>query len=170
MIKFKLNEGVKLPQYETEKAVGMDITANTILKVYKGDEEITGERLEKVQHSFERNNYIKIRGYERILFGTGLYADIPENIELQVRPRSGFSLKKGLIVTNSPGTIDPDYKGEIGIIISNTTSQLNTIIKGERIAQLVPKEVIRPAIEEIQAEDYTIDTERGEKGYGSTGE
>ena len=169
MIKFKLEKGISLPKYESEQAVGMDVTANTIIKAFKGDTEITGEKLEKVKEGFQERGYIKLRPFERILFGTGVFAELSDNLELQVRSRSGMSLKKGLFVANQPGTIDSDYRGEIGVILYNSTPFLNKVEKGERIAQIVPKEVIRPPIYQVTKEEFNSDTDRGSGGFGSTG-
>lgn len=166
MIKFLVEEGAVLPKYGSELASGMDVTALKILKVFRGDREIEPENLIKVQKGFEERGYIKLRSLERILFGTGLKAIIPENMELQVRSRSGMTLKRGLSVLNSPGTVDADYTGEIGVIMYNSTPFLNKIDKGERIAQLVAIEIPRPKIEEA----YEMsDTDRGDGGFGSTG-
>ena len=107
MIKFKLEEGIELPKFESALASGFDVVAHSIIKVYKGDKEVTGEKLDKVRQSFNDRGYIKLRPFERVLFGTGLtLADINTSLEIQVRPRSGVSLKRGLFVANSPGTID----------------------------------------------------------------
>lgn len=173
MIKFLLEEGVKLPEYKTSGASGMDVTAHKILKVFRGDREIEPENLKKVQKGFEERGYIKLRSLERILFGTGLKAIIPHNMELQVRSRSGITLKRGLSVLNSPGTVDADYTGEIGVIMYNSTPFLNKIEKGERIAQLVSAKVERLSAENINEEGFEIlkiSNDRAEKGFGSTGE
>lgn len=170
MIKFKLKEGVDLPKYESKQAVGLDVVANSIIKAFKGDTEIVGDKLEKMRQGFEQRGYIKLRPFERILFGTGVYAQLSNNIELQIRSRSGISLKRGLFVANQPGTIDPDYRGEIGVIIYNSTPFLNKIENGDRIAQLIPKEIIRPYTYIITEEDFDSNTERGEDGFGSTDE
>ena len=164
-IKLKLDEGVTAPKFESDYAVGMDVTAHKIIKVFKGDEEVTGDKLNKIKQGFEDRGYIKLRSLERILFGTGIKAELPNDVELQVRSRSGISLKRGLVVANQPGTVDPDYRGEIGIILFNSTPFLNKVDKGERIAQIVPKEVIRPIVSVIEE---LSETDRGEAGFGST--
>lgn len=170
MLKFLVEEGAEAPSYGSELASGMDVTAFKILKVFRGDREIEPENLKKVQEGFEERGYIKLRSLERILFGTGLKAEIPSNMELQVRSRSGISLKRGLSVLNSPGTIDADYIGEIGVIMYNSTPFLNKIEKGEKIAQVVAAEVLRPSIIKMSQDDYDLlQTERGEEGFGSTG-
>ena len=168
MIKFKLEEGIELPKFESALASGFDVIAHSIIKVYKGDKEVTGEKLDKVRQSFNDRGYIKLRPFERVLFGTGLtLADINTSLEIQVRPRSGVSLKRGLFVANSPGTIDADYRGACGVIIYNSTPFLNQVDKGERIAQFVPAYVAeRP---EITSSEDVSSTERGSFGFGSTG-
>ena len=167
MIKFKLEEGVELPHYESIGAAGMDVKAHSILKAFKGDQEIIGEKFDKMVKGFEERGYIKLRAFERILFGTGLtVADMDNDLEIQVRARSGVALKRGLLVANSPGTIDSDYRGKVGVIIYNSTPFLNKVEKGERIAQLVPAKTTKPVIVE---NDIIIDTDRGEGGFGSSG-
>ena len=168
MIKFKLEEGIELPKFESALASGFDVVAHSIIKVYKGDKEVTGEKLDKVRQSFNDRGYIKLRPFERVLFGTGLtLADINTSLEIQVRPRSGVSLKRGLFVANSPGTIDADFRGQCGVIIYNSTPFLNQVDKGERIAQFVPAYVAeRP---EITSSEDISSTERGGSGFGSTG-
>tara|TARA_R110000850_G_scaffold52099_4_gene126225 strand:- start:16 stop:543 length:528 start_codon:yes stop_codon:yes gene_type:complete len=170
MIKFLTEEGVELPKYGSQLASGMDVTAHKILKVFRGDREIDPENLKKVQEGFNERGYIKLRSLERILFGTGIKPILPDNVELQVRARSGISLKRGLSVLNSPGTVDADYIGEIGVIMYNSTPFLNKVEKGERIAQIVPSEVLRPSIMNISQKDFEkLETLRGEDGFGSTG-
>lgn len=166
MTEFILAEGVVMPKYETEMSSGKDVIANCIIKVFKGDQEVEGEKLEKIKLSFEERGYIKLRPFERILFGTGVtVANMPEDEEIQVRPRSGVTLKRGLTVLNSPGTVDADYRGQIGVIIYNSTPFLNKVTKGEKIAQIVHAQVIRPM--SLQVTEVTLTT-RGEGGYGST--
>lgn len=110
---------------------------------------------------------IKLHPLERRLIPTGIYVDIPEGYEIQVRPRSGMALTRGLIVLNTPGTIDSGYKNEIGVILINLSSEVQTILPGEKIAQLVFMEVVKANIEEVQ--EIIKETDRGLKGYGSTG-
>lgn len=167
MIKFKLEEGAQLPKYESENAVGFDVTAFSIMKAFKGDFEVEESKLEKMKEGFQERGYIKMRPFERILFSTGLtVADMKEDIELQVRSRSGIALKRGLFVANQPGSIDPDYRGVVGVILYNSTPFLVKVEKGERIAQIVPKQVIRPY---IKFSNGVTKTERGAGGFGSTG-
>lgn len=167
MIKLKVEEGVSLPQYETTGASGADVIAHSIMKAYKGDAEITGDKLEKMKQGFAERGYIKLRPFERVLFGTGLtVADMDQSLELQVRARSGVALKRGLMIANAPGTIDSDYRGPIGIIIYNSTPFLNKIEKDERIAQIVPALAAKV---NLQLSEEVTETSRGEGGFGSTG-
>ena len=130
-----------LPNYETKASAGLDIRAN-------------------VEAS------IVLKPLERVLVKTGLFLEIPEGYEAQVRPRSGLALKKGITVLNSPGTIDADYRGEVGVILINLSNEDFTIEDGERIAQVVFAQVEQA--EWINVETLT-ETERGEGGFGSTG-
>ena len=175
MIKISLKktiEEVEIPSFGSELSSGFDVKAMRILKVFKGDTEVVGERFEKIQKAFEEKGSIKLRAFERVLFDTGLQvADIEHKIadtmiELQVRSRSGMALKQGLIVANQPGTIDEDYRGTVGVILMNSTPFLSEIKKGERIAQIVPGYV--PAYRIDFTEEVT-ETERGNKGFGSSG-
>ena len=103
---------------------------------------------------------------ERTLVKTGLYIKIKKNYEAQVRPRSGLALKKGITVLNSPGTIDADYRGEIGIILINLSSEKFQIKSGDRIAQLV---ISKHEIIDWKLSESLQDSKRGKKGFGSTG-
>jgi dUTP pyrophosphatase len=103
---------------------------------------------------------------ERKLIKTGLFLEIPEGYEAQVRPRSGLALKNGITVLNSPGTIDADYRGEIGVILINHSSEIFEINSGDRIAQLVFAKVEQAVWYETESLN---ETERGEGGFGSTG-
>ena len=131
----------KLPEYETELSAGMDVRAFV-------DIPITLEPL------------------ERTLVKTGLYAELEKGFEIQVRPRSGLALKKGITVLNTPGTIDADYRGEIGVILINLSKENFIINSGDRIAQLVVSKHEQPI---IKLTDSLEDTKRGDKGFGSTG-
>jgi dUTP pyrophosphatase len=130
-----------LPHYETNGSAGMDIRAN----------------LEEP---------IVIPPFGRALVKTGVYLEMQNGLECQVRPRSGLALKKGITVLNSPGTIDADYRGEVGVILINLSNLDGEIQDGERIAQLVFCKVEQ--VEFIQV-DVLSDTERGSGGFGSTG-
>jgi dUTP pyrophosphatase len=130
-----------LPHYETLASAGMDLRAS-----------LTESRI--------------LKPLERTIVGTGLFIELPIGIEAQVRPRSGLAAKKGITVLNAPGTIDADYRGEIGVILVNLSNEDFTINNGERIAQLVIAKHERVEWEEVQA---LSETERGEGGFGSTG-
>ena len=131
----------KLPQYETELSAGMDVRAFL-------DSSITLEPL------------------DRILIKTGLFAELEKGFEIQVRSRSGLALKKGITVLNSPGTIDADYRGEIGVILINLSKDKFVISSGDRIAQLVVCKHEQP---KIVLSNSLSETQRGDKGFGSTG-
>lgn len=131
----------QLPRYETLLSAGMDVRA------------------------FIDNPKV-IAPLERTLIKTGLYVEMAKGYEIQVRPRSGLALKKGITVLNSPGTIDADYRGEIGVILINLSKEDFEINSGDRIAQLVVCNHEQPVIEEV---DQISSSERGEKGFGSTG-
>jgi dUTP pyrophosphatase len=109
---------------------------------------------------------VTLRPGEIRLVGTGLVMELPEGVECQVRPRSGLALRHGITLPNSPGTIDPDYRGEVRIIMQNRGSEAVTLRRGERIAQLVFSRFEVPAI--AQADELSA-TERGDAGFGSTG-
>lgn len=130
-----------LPQYATTDAAGMDIRANL-------DEPIV------------------LKPLARCLVPTGLYIALPPGTEAQIRPRSGLALKKGITVLNSPGTIDADYRGEIGIILVNLSSEDFVIQDGERIAQMV---IARYERVDWKLTDKLNDTERGAGGFGHSG-
>ena len=130
-----------LPSYETIASAGMDIRANVA-------ESST------------------LKPLQRAIIKTGLFIELPLGFEAQVRPRSGLAAKKGITVLNSPGTIDADYRGEIGVILVNLSNEDFIIENGERIAQLVIAKHERAVFEEVSK---LSDTVRGEGGFGSTG-
>lgn len=130
-----------LPEYKTALSAGMDLMANI-------------------------DAPIELKPLERRLIPTGLFIELPAGYEAQVRPRSGMALKHGLTCLNSPGTIDADYRGEIGVIIANVSNDPYTIEDGERIAQLVIAKHETITWEQVEVLD---ETERGEGGFGSTG-
>ena len=130
-----------LPHYETIASAGMDLRANV-----------------SEDHT--------LKPLERTIVGTGLYIELPIGYEAQVRPRSGLAAKKGITVLNAPGTVDADYRGEIGVILVNLSNEEFTIQNGERIAQLVIAKHERA--EWIEVEELS-ETDRGEGGFGSTG-
>ena len=109
---------------------------------------------------------MQLKSLERVLIPTGLVFEIPNGFELQVRPRSGLSLKKGLSIPNSPGTIDSDYRGELKIIVINLSNQLVVIEDQQRIAQVVLCPVFQAQLEWV---DELSTTQRGTGGFGSTG-
>ena len=141
LIKKLNNNSFALPKYQTEGSVGMDLSA------------------------FIENDII-IKPNERGLIPTGIALSLPQDIEGQVRPRSGLSLKYGITVLNSPGTIDSDYRGEIKVILINHGSEDFLIKNNDRIAQLVFNEVVKVSFKEVNNLDQTS---RDQKGFGSTG-
>lgn len=129
------------PAYETLGSAGMDLRAN----------------IEEV---------INLQPFERMAIPTGLFIELPKGFEAQIRPRSGLSLKTGLSIPNSPGTIDSDYRGEIKVIVANLSNEVLEIKDGDRIAQMV--------IAKYERADWKVvtnleETERGSGGFGSTG-
>lgn len=160
-----INRGAQpLPKFETAGAAGADIRADLSrivtypIKVYGGAEVIVaGEAHNKIM--------IKLTPHSRALIPTGLYMAIPEGYELQVRPRSGIALKEGLSLANCPATIDSDYRGEVGIIILNTSNEDRFIEDGERIAQILLKKVEQFEWKEVESLPATA---RGEGGFGHT--
>lgn len=137
------DEKLPLPAYETPGSAGTDIRA-----------------------CLEDQKTLVIAPGKRVLVSTGLAMEIPQGFEIQVRPRSGLSLKTPLLVVNSPGTIDSDYRGEVKIILGNFGESEFTIEHGERIAQLVLAPVTQCRFEVV---DDLSDTSRGAGGFGSTG-
>lgn len=137
-----INRGSQqLPAYATPQSAGMDLRANI-------------------------EDSITLRPLERRIVPTGLYIALPEGYEAQVRPRSGLALKHGITVLNSPGTIDSDYRGEIGVLLINLSDTPFVINAGERIAQMVVARHEQAELIEVEELD---DTERGAGGYGHTG-
>ena len=123
-----------------------------------------------VRTNDEGKNYILLFPHERRLFHTGLYMEVPAHCEVQVRPRSGLSLKQGLSVCNTPGTVDESYRGEVCVIALNTSNETVTVTDGDRIAQCVVCPVLNSYyvnFEEIGEVD--TNTDRGEGGFGHTG-
>lgn len=109
---------------------------------------------------------ITLKPMERMLIPTGLYIELPEGFEAQIRPRSGLALKRGISVLNTPGTIDADYRGEIGVIVVNLSSEECIIDPGERICQMVINKYEKISWSEV---DQLIHSERGSGGFGHTG-
>lgn len=112
---------------------------------------------------------IILNSLERKLIPTGLYFELPKNTELQIRPRSGMSLKHGITVLNSPGTVDSNYRGEVGVIIVNLSKESYTINSGDRIAQAVIMNVINSNFSKLVSKDSLSISDRGSFGFGSTG-
>jgi len=130
-----------LPHYETVASAGMDLRAN-----------ISGS--------------ITLKPLERTIIKTGLFIELPIGFEAQVRPRSGLAAKKGITVLNAPGTVDADYRGEIGVILVNLSNEDFVVEDGERVAQLV---IAKHERAEWVAVKELTETSRGEGGFGSTG-
>ncbi|MBO4993101.1 MAG: dUTP diphosphatase [Alistipes sp.] len=130
-----------LPEYQTPLSAGLDIRANL-------------------------DQCVTLQPLERAMIPTGLYVELPEGCEMQIRPRSGLAAKHGVTVLNSPGTIDADYRGEIKVILVNLSNEPFTIEAGERIAQMI---VARYEQIEWEAAEELSSTERGAGGFGSTG-
>ena len=130
-----------LPAYATAQSAGMDLRANI-------------------------SEPIVLKPLERRLIPTGLHIALPQGYEAQVRPRSGLALKHGITVLNTPGTIDADYRGEIGVVLINLSSEPFTVNDGERIAQMVIAKHETATFVEVETLD---ETERGQGGYGHTG-
>ena len=131
----------ELPSYQTELSAGMDIRANI-------DEEVV------------------LKSLERVLIPTGLFLELPKGYEAQIRPRSGMAIKYGIGVLNSPGTIDADYRGEIGVILINMSKDDFVIKDGERICQMVIARHEHISWEEVEV---LTETDRGAGGFGHTG-
>ena len=131
----------KLPEYATSMSAGFDLRANL-------EEPVT------------------LKAGDRMLIGTGLFIALEPGYEAQVRPRSGLALKKGITVLNAPGTVDADYRGEVGVILYNASKEDFVIEPGERIAQMVIAKYEQISWEQVEVLD---ETERGDGGYGHTG-
>jgi len=132
-IEIKCEEGVFPPVYaEGSNSAGFDLMAKSFRKLFKGNKEVPLDK--KLQQSISEG-YLTLRGFERVLIGTGISVSIPQGYVLQIVSRRGNTLKKGLIVANAPEIIASDYKGEIGITIMNNTPFLSRIQLGDRIAQ-----------------------------------
>lgn len=131
----------KLPHYETLASAGMDLRANI-------------------------DSPIVLKPLERAIVPTGIFMELPVGYEAQVRPRSGLAAKKGISVLNAPGTVDADYRGEVGVILVNLSSDEFVVENGERIAQMVIAKHERAEWEEVES---LSETDRGAGGFGSTG-
>ena len=141
ILKIINKSGNPLPRYESADAAGMDIRCNI-------------------------SEAVTLQPLERTLLPTGLYIELPQGYEAQIRPRSGLALKRGLTVLNTPGTIDADYRGEVKIILINLSQEPQVIEPGERICQMVIARHEQPEVVEVQELSAT---ERGEGGFGHSG-
>ena len=130
-----------LPEYVTEGSAGMDLRANL-------------------------TDPVTLRPMERLLIPTGLFIELPNDYEAQIRPRSGLAIKYGITCLNSPGTVDADYRGELKVVLINMSNEDHTIIHGDRIAQMVIHKVEKVKWKEVKK---ISDTKRGEGGFGHTG-
>ena len=143
MIKIKIvNKGNQpLPEYATPQSAGVDLRANI-------------------------NKPVELKPLSRALIPTGLHIALPEGYEAQIRPRSGLAIKKGITCLNTPGTIDADYRGDVGVILINLSAETFIVNPGERIAQMVINKFEQAEFELVEELD---ETERGEGGFGHTG-
>lgn len=164
-IKFRLQPGVDMPSYKEKGASGICVTANSILAIYNNGEKLPAHILKRAQDGFIKRGYIKLRVNERIVFGTGVNAEIPEGIELQATTLTNMYAEKGVHVINQPGYISAGALEEISIILASSVSFvptikhgemkassatfLPTICKGEEIAQLIVKPVFKPFLSRI---------------------
>ena len=137
----KLQKNIILPEYKTDGSSGMDLMANV-------------------------EQTVKILPGEKKIISTGIMVAIPEQYEIQIRPRSGLAAKNGISVLNTPGTIDSDYRGEIKIILINLGKDIFEIKKNDRIAQMIVCPIIKVELEEVENLPETV---RGKGGFGSTG-
>ena len=138
-IKIVTKDGGKVPVYGTNSAAGADI--------------------------FSNEDFVLPTGQSRLVH-TGIYIELPEGYEAQIRSRSGLSLKQGVVVLNSPGTIDSDYRGEVCVILHNFSETTHNFYKGDRIAQMV---IAKHEHAEFEIVEQLSETQRGEGGFGSTG-
>ena len=136
----KLQKNIILPEYKTDGSSGMDLMANV-------------------------EQTVKILPGEKKMISTGIMVAIPEQYEIQIRPRSGLAAKNGISVLNTPGTIDSDYRGEIKVILINLGKDIFEIKKNDRIAQMIVCPIIRVELEEVESLPETV---RGKGGFGST--
>ncbi len=138
----RLDSRVKIPEYATGNSAGVDLRSTIDCVIESG---------------------------ERALIPTGIKIALPENYEAQIRPRSGLALKHGIVIPNTPGTIDADYRGEICVIIMNLGHEKFAVKSGDRIAQMIFAPVVKAEFLEVDSLDEFDKTERGSGGFGSTG-
>ena len=137
----KINKNIILPQYKTDGSSGMDLMANV-------------------------KRAVKIMPGEKKIVSTGIMVAIPKQYEIQIRPRSGLAIKKGISVLNTPGTIDSDYRGELKVILINFGNETFEINNNDRIAQMIVCPIVKAELEEVEILPESI---RGQGGFGSTG-
>lgn len=162
-------EKIKIPERATSGSSGYDLYANDIKRLYShaggnGERKLSGDELSKRISGSE----LSLSYLERALIGTGIKATVGPGYEIQIRPRSGTALKQGLTVINTPGTIDEDYRDEIGIIVVNLSRATQIIRRGDRIAQMVICPIITPEIEIMEKLPDPKESKRA-GGFGSTG-
>lgn len=160
------SSNVVLPKYQREGDVGMDLRVDNFKKIFSSVKMSNGQFAEAEDNLDPNTEKTVLNPGSRILIGTGLKVEIPSGYEIQIRPRSGLAIKNGITVVNSPGTIDSNYRGEIGVCLINHGFIPFTINKGERIAQAV--------LNKIELIDWNIretltETTRGAEGFGSSG-
>ena len=143
-VKIYVGDAYDIPEYQTVGAAGMDLYANN-------------------------DEAILIHPGDRKLIPTGIRLQIPEGFEAQIRPRSGLVLRHGITVLNTPGTVDSDYRGTIGVILHNASSERFFVNRGDRIAQMVFKQYERADLVEVMTVEELEDSARGSDGFGSTG-
>ena len=163
-VKFKkLNLGkyLAVPQYATEGSAGFDLMIDNFKKYYLGRDNKEVSFLREI-----REDYIYLHPGDRLLVGCGFSIAVPKGYMMDVRTRSGMALKQGLVVANSPGTIDEDYRGEVGVILINQSGIEIKLNIGDKIAQGV---IIKYEKAEFEMVDDLDETDRGEGGFGSTG-
>ena len=137
----KLHKNIILPEYKTDGSSGMDLMANV-------------------------EQTVKILPGEKKIISTGIMVAIPEQYEIQIRPRSGLAIKKGISVLNTPGTIDSDYRGELKVILINFGNETFEINNNDRIAQMIVCPIVKAELEEVE---ILPESTRGQGGFGSTG-
>jgi len=143
-VKIFVGDAYDIPEYQSAGAAGMDLYANN-------------------------DDAILIHPGDRKLIPTGIRLQIPEGFEAQIRPRSGLVLRHGITVLNTPGTIDSDYRGTVGVILQNASSERFFVNRGDRIAQMVFKKYERADLVEVMTVEELEDSDRGSDGFGSTG-
>ena len=162
-VEIVLGKDALLPSYESLKAAGADLRAN-----FSNTKGIKGVNISTQVVSDERGNDVNavlVKSGGRVLIPTGLRVAIPDGYQMEVRPRSGLAINKGLTVLNTPGTVDGDYRGEVGVILVNTHTAGVLIKDGERIAQAVIVPVVQA---DWKVVEKLSETARGEGGFGST--